>query len=112
MTGMHDHLTHAKLIELLEKPGRTKKLGLVWERDEIAADAAVDEYVIACEIVSDLLDKAASLDNIVIEVHNFDTLRRLRMTHSGAVRHSVVAQPIRRWATSSMACFGSISPPV
>ena len=42
MTGKYDTLTHAQLIELLEKRDRTKKLGLVWERDEIAADAAVD----------------------------------------------------------------------
>lgn len=86
MTGKYDHLTQAQLIELLEKRDRTKKLGLVWERDEIAADAAVDENFVACEIVPDLSDKAAPWGNLVIEGDNFDALRWLRMTHSGAVK--------------------------
>jgi adenine-specific DNA-methyltransferase len=93
MTGKYDNLTQAQLIELLEKRDRTKKLGLVWERDEIAADAAVDENFVACEIVPDLSDKAAPWGNMVIEGDNFDALRWLRMTHSGAVKCIYIDPP-------------------
>ena len=59
MSGKYDDLSKAQLIELLEKRDRTKKLGLVWERDELAADQAIDENFIACEIVPELSDKPA-----------------------------------------------------
>jgi adenine-specific DNA-methyltransferase len=93
MTGKYDNLTQAQLIELLEKRDRTKKLGLVWERDEIAADAAVDENFVACEIVPNLSDKAAPWGNMVIEGDNFDALRWLRMTHAGAVKCIYIDPP-------------------
>jgi adenine-specific DNA-methyltransferase len=48
MSGKYDDLSKAQLIELLEKRDRTKKLGLVWERDEIDADAAIDANLEEC----------------------------------------------------------------
>jgi adenine-specific DNA-methyltransferase len=93
MTSKYDDLSKTQLIELLEKRDRTKKLGLVWERDEIAADAAVDENFVACEIVPELSDKAAPWSNMVIEGDNFDALRWLRMTHSGAVKCIYIDPP-------------------
>ena len=39
----YDGLSKSQLVALLEKHDRTKKLGLVWERDEILADNAIDE---------------------------------------------------------------------
>ena len=38
----YDGLTRDQLIQLLEKRERAKKLGLVWERNEIEADKAVN----------------------------------------------------------------------
>ena len=38
--GRYGDLSREQLIALLEKRDRTKKLGLVWERDEIEADHA------------------------------------------------------------------------
>lgn len=93
MAGKYDDLTHAQLIELLEKRDRTKKLGLVWERDEIDADAAVDANFITCQIDTDLSDKAAPWENMVIEGDNFDALRWLRMTHSGKVKCIYIDPP-------------------
>ena len=93
MAGKYDDLTHAQLIELLEKRDRTKKLGLVWERDEIDADAAVDANFITCQIDTDLSDKPAPWDNLVIEGDNFDALRWLRMTHSGRVKCIYIDPP-------------------
>lgn len=93
MSGKYDDLSKAQLIELLEKRDRTKKLGLVWERDEIAADQAIDENFIACEIVPELSDKPALWANMVIEGDNFDALRWLRMTLAGRVKCIYVDPP-------------------
>ncbi len=93
MSGKYDDLSKAQLIELLEKRDRTKKLGLVWERDEIAADQAIDENFIACEIVRELSEKPAPWANMVIEGDNFDALRWLRMTLSGRVKCIYVDPP-------------------
>lgn len=93
MSGKYDTLTQAQLIELLEKRDRTKKLGLVWERDEIAADQAIDENFIACEIVPDLSDKPAPWANMVMEGDNFDALRWLRMTQAGRIKCIYIDPP-------------------
>jgi len=93
MAGKYDDLTHAQLVELLEKRDRTKKLGLVWERDEIEADAAVDANFIACRIDEVVSDKPAPWDNLVIEGDNFDALRWLRMTHAGRVKCIYIDPP-------------------
>jgi adenine-specific DNA-methyltransferase len=93
MAGKYDDLTHAQLVELLEKRDRTKKLGLIWERDEIEADAAVDANFIACRIDDALSDKPAPWDNLVIEGDNFDALRWLRMTHAGRVKCIYIDPP-------------------
>lgn len=93
MAGKYDDLTHAQLVELLEKRDRTKKLGLVWERDEIEADAAVDANFIACRVDEGLSDKPAPWDNLVIEGDNFDALRWLRMTHGGRVKCIYIDPP-------------------
>ncbi len=93
MAGKYDDLSKTQLIELLEKRDRTKKLGLVWERDEIAADAAIDENFVACEVIPGLSDKAAPWGNMVIEGDNFDALRWLRMTHAGRVKCIYIDPP-------------------
>ncbi|MDX5595667.1 site-specific DNA-methyltransferase [Pseudovibrio sp. SPO723] len=93
MSEKYDSLTREQLIDLLKKRDRTKKLGLVWERDEIAADQAIDENFIACEIVPELSDKPAPWANMVIEGDNFDALRWLRMTLAGRVKCIYVDPP-------------------
>ena len=59
----YDDLPREQLIELLKKRDRTKKLGLVWERDEIEADNAVDANFVAATIIPDLSDKPAPWRN-------------------------------------------------
>jgi len=93
MAGKYDNLTHVQLVELLEKRDRTKKLGLVWERDEIEADAAVDANFIACRVDEALSDRPAPWDNLVIEGDNFDALRWLRMTMAGRVKCIYIDPP-------------------
>ena len=82
----YDDLPREQLIELLKKRDRTKKLGLVWERDEIEADNAVDADFVAATIIPDLSDKPAPWRNMVIEGDNYDALRWLRMTMAGQIK--------------------------
>jgi adenine-specific DNA-methyltransferase len=91
--GKYDDLDRKRLIELLEKRDREKKLGLVWERDEIEADKAVDENFIAATLIESLSDRPAPWRNLVIEGDNFDALRWLRMTHAGKVKCIYVDPP-------------------
>jgi len=93
MTGKYDDLNKSQLIELLEKHDRTKKLGLVWERDEIDADKALDHDFIVAQIDEDLSDKPAPWDNLIIEGDNYDALRWLRMTHRGRVKCIYIDPP-------------------
>lgn len=91
--GKYDDLTREQLIELLERHGREKKLGLVWERDEIEADVAVDANFVACEIVPELSEKPAPWRNLVIEGDNYDALRWLRMTMAGRMKAIYIDPP-------------------
>mgnify|MGYP001205673685 FL=1 len=81
------------MITLLEKRDRTKKLGLVWERDEIEADNAVDANFVAATVIPELSDKAAPWRNMVIEGDNYDALRWLRMTMAGQIKCIYIDPP-------------------
>jgi adenine-specific DNA-methyltransferase len=89
----YDDLNREQLIALLTKRDRTKKLGLVWERDEIEADNAVDSNFVAATIIPELSDKAAPWRNMVIEGDNYDALRWLRMTMAGQVKCIYIDPP-------------------
>lgn len=93
MAGKYDDLGREQLVALLEKRDREKKLGLVWERDEIEADAAIDRNFVACEIVPELSEKAAPWRNLVIEGDNYDALRWLRMAYAGKVKAIYIDPP-------------------
>lgn len=77
----------------MEKRDREKKLGLVWERDEIEADLAVDANFVAAALVPELCDKPAPWRNLVIEGDNYDALRWLRMTMAGRIKCIYVDPP-------------------
>lgn len=89
----YDDLSREQLLELLKKRDRTKKLGLVWERDEIEADNAVDANFVAATIIPELSDKPAPWRNMVIEGDNYDALRWLRMTMAGQVKCIYIDPP-------------------
>jgi len=89
----YDDLSREQLIELLKKRDRAKKLGLVWERDEIEADNAVDANFVATTIIPELSDKPAPWRNMVIEGDNYDALRWLRMTMAGQIKCIYIDPP-------------------
>ena len=58
--GKYDGLTRAQLVALLERRDRTRKLGLVWERDEIEPDGnAAEASFAAATPVPELHEGAA-----------------------------------------------------
>ena len=93
MADQYDSLSKNQLASLLRKRDADKKLGLVWERDEIEADAAIDANFVACTIDAALSDGAAPWRNLVIEGDNYDALRWLRMTHAHRVKCIYIDPP-------------------
>ena len=93
VVDQYDTLSKAQLASLLRKRDADKKLGLVWERDEIEADAAIDANFVACTIDPAFSDGAAPWRNLVIEGDNFDALRWLRMTHAHRVKCIYIDPP-------------------
>jgi adenine-specific DNA-methyltransferase len=89
----YDGLSKGQLIELLEKQDRTKKLGLVWERDFAVATKALDCGFTVAQIDVELSDGPDPWDNLVIEGDNYDALRWLRMTHRGRVKCIYIDPP-------------------
>ena len=89
----YEGLSREQLIQLIQKRDRQKKLGLVWERDDIEADRAVDADFVACQLVPDLCERAAPWGNLVIEGDNFDALRWLRIGYSGRIKCIYIDPP-------------------
>lgn len=93
MADHYESLSQSQLVNLLRKRDGEKKLGLVWERNEIEADAAIDANFVACSIDTELSDGAAPWRNLVIEGDNFDALRWLRMTYANRVKCIFIDPP-------------------
>lgn len=88
--SQYDHLDKDTLIRLLQRRDAQRQLGLVWERPEDAggaaeSDAARNDDYVALELDPELGHGEAPWKNLVIEGDNFDALRALRTTHSGAI---------------------------
>lgn len=94
--GRYEGLNREQLIQLLEKRDRSKKLGLVWERDEIEADRAMEAEFIAAALLIDKSDpptRKGGWSNLILEGDNFDSLRWLRMTMAGRIKCVYVDPP-------------------
>jgi adenine-specific DNA-methyltransferase len=82
----YEDLSREQLLNLLVKRETERRLGLVWERDEIAHDSALNSDFAAMN-----LDQPGSVGdspwtNLLVTGENFDALRWLRMTHPGRAR--------------------------
>lgn len=89
----YDHLDRDTLIRLLQRRDAERQLGLVWERDEIEADKALNSDFVALTLDSALSHGDAPWDNLIIEGDNFDALRALRASHKGAIRCIYIDPP-------------------
>ena len=93
MADQFEDLSREQLLKLVRQRERQKKLGLVWERDAIERDRALDDRFISLSLVPELGDGAAPWPNMVIEGDNFDALRWLRMTMAGQFRCILIDPP-------------------
>ena len=85
-------LTKEQLIELLKARDR-KKFGLVWERDSIEHDRALNEDFVALDPIPELNAGEGPHGNLIIEGDNFDALRALRIAYSGKVKCIYIDPP-------------------
>lgn len=86
-------LTNQELIELLKRRDSQTPLGLVWERNEIDHDRALNNDFIAMNVHKELSAGDAPWANLLIEGDNFDALRYLRMTFKGRVKVICIDPP-------------------
>ncbi|GIM47656.1 site-specific DNA-methyltransferase [Collibacillus ludicampi] len=93
MATQYDHLSREELIALLLKRDATRKLGLVWERDELEADRTVNDDFVTFELVPDLSIGSAPYENFIIEGDNFDALRHLNAAFRGKVKCIYIDPP-------------------
>ena len=90
----YSDLSKEQLIALLERRDRERRLGLVWEREAIERDRAVNTDFVTLDEIPDLSRPGpAGARNLVIEGDNYDALRALRMTHKGKVKCIYIDPP-------------------
>jgi adenine-specific DNA-methyltransferase len=89
----YDHLDKDALVRLLERRDSERQLGLVWERDEIEADNALNSDFVALSLDQKLSHGTSPWDNLIIEGDNYDALRALRMSHAGKIRCIYIDPP-------------------
>jgi adenine-specific DNA-methyltransferase len=85
-------LTQEQLISLLEARDR-KKFGLVWERDAIEHDRALNSDFVALDEAPELGAGDGTKPNLIIEGDNFDALRALRVAYAGKVKCIYIDPP-------------------
>ncbi len=93
MSTKYDDLERDALIRLLQRRDAERQLGLVWERDEIEADTALNDDYVTLALDTGLSHGDAPWDNLIIEGDNYDALRALRMSHKGAIRYIYIDPP-------------------
>lgn len=93
MADHYDDYTREELIRLLRERDRKPKFGLVWERDEIEHEKAINDDFVALNFDAGLSCGEAPFRNLIIEGDNFDALRFLRMTYAGKVKCIYIDPP-------------------
>ncbi len=91
----YDHLSREELIERLKRIQQQPKLGLVWERDEIEHDHALNNDFVVADLEPALSHGDGLYEHLLIEADNFDALRYLRMTHAGKIRCIYIDPPLQ-----------------
>lgn len=81
------------LVRLLEARDRQTKLGLVWERDAIDPEKAINDDCVFLKPMPGLGAGEGPYRNLVIEGDNFDALRYLNLGYRGAVKCIYIDPP-------------------
>jgi adenine-specific DNA-methyltransferase len=93
MSTPYEHLSREALIELLQRRDRQTPYGLVWERQAIAQDQALNRDFVGLALDPALSCGPAPWRNLVIEGDNHDALRHLVSTHAGQVKLIYIDPP-------------------
>jgi adenine-specific DNA-methyltransferase len=93
MTNPYDHLDRESLVRLLQRRDADRSLGLVWEREGIEMDRALNNDYVAMTLDPGLSHGGGPWHNMVIEGDNFDALRALRVSHKEKVRCIYIDPP-------------------
>ena len=94
-----DTLNAQELRRLLVETLGKRKLGLYWESDAIARDAALNADIVLPRHQPAISHRAADMAagaphrNLIIEGDNFDALRMLKATHAGRIRVIYIDPP-------------------
>lgn len=89
----YDHLTREDLISVLVKRDSERKLGLVWERDQIGHERALNSDFVALDLIDGLSVGDAPYQNLLIEGDNFDALRYLSIAYRGKIKCICIDPP-------------------
>jgi adenine-specific DNA-methyltransferase len=87
------HLTREQVEQLLDKYQKSRKLGLVWERDELEPDASFNTDFVALELLPEHSVGIAPYQNLLIEGDNYDVLRYLNIAYKGRVKCIYIDPP-------------------
>jgi len=95
--GKHyDHLTREELQNLLIKRDAERKLGLVWERNELEQDGSRKNEFVVADFQKELSIGEPSFENLIIEGDNLDALRFLSTAYRGKVQCIYIDPPYNR----------------
>src|SRR5437879_2449050 len=95
-TSRYAQYSHEALIAMLERRDSERRYGLVWEREGIEADRALNDDFIALDL--DTVLSSPPMDdrgwrNLIIEGDNWDALRALRSAYAGRVKCILIDPP-------------------
>ncbi len=93
MADNYDNLSRAELIGLLRKRDLSRRLGLVWERDEIEHERLLESELPLVELDEGLSRGEGPWANFLIEGDNFPALRLLRAAFKGGVKCIYIDPP-------------------
>ena len=93
MADNYDNLSRAELIGLLRKRDLSRRLGLVWERDEIEHERLLESELPLVELDEGLSRGTRPWANFLIEGDNFPALRFLRSAFKGAIKCVYIDPP-------------------
>ncbi|MHB1627262.1 MAG: hypothetical protein ACYCVB_02620 [Bacilli bacterium] len=86
MAARYDHLAREELQSILVKRGAERKLGLVWERNELEREAGGNRDFIVADLDRNLAVGEATFRNLLIEGDNKDALRFLNLAFRGRIQ--------------------------
>ena len=93
MANNYDSYSKQDLIQLLNKRDHERKLGLVWERDDIEHERTLNSDFVTLELDQELSVGEAPYRNLLIEGDNFDALRYLNIAYKGKVKCIYIDPP-------------------